>query len=269
MLNFERQITKIFQTLAEKNNWQLQTYSEGFVLEMKSEKSKTRVFGYQFENSTASSSVATDKCACSEILQGAGIQALEHFLFLPEEKLKFVKTQPDVSALLQKHGKLVAKPNAGTSGQHIYAFETMAEFEKIKDKISPFSRDIAISPYIPLAREFRCIILAGKPVLVYEKIKGEDWKFNLAHGAIPIVHPLGNHQSTEGISKRVASELGLEFCAVDVAKTEDGNFVCVEANSGIMMERFSAVSEENYKIASEIYQRGLEYFLAKNEVKNG
>ncbi|MFI3128747.1 MAG: hypothetical protein R3Y18_01655 [Bacillota bacterium] len=262
--NFKRQIVKIIEEISFESGYDFSSFADGFALEISNEKNTTRVFGYQFDNPTSASQIATDKCACFELLDKNGIPAVPHFLILAPEKEKYVASPIKASDLVSKYPELVAKPCKGTSGSNVIRFSGMDGFQKAEAEIMPFSRDIALSPFLPLDREFRCVVLDGKCELIYEKIRTSGWKHNLAHGAQPIVCDISENPQLCELAEKTASVLNLDFCAVDIATCED-EYLVIEVNSGIMFERFSSVSKENYQTAKNIYKKALKHFLKEGE----
>ena len=262
--NYQRLIVKMIGEISLEQNYKFSLFSESFIIEIKKGDNCTRVFGYQFDNLSSSTLIATDKTATSEILSKNQIPAVDHFLFLSPEKISYVSGNLDVETLIKKHGTLVIKPLKGTSGEHIYKFSSLAEFQEVYAKVFPYSRDVALSPFVNLQREYRCIVLDGKVKLLYEKIISSGWKHNLALGAVAEIldHTLFPEITTLALSS--AKCLNLDFCAVDIGKVED-SLKIVEVNSGIMFERFARQSAENYEISKKIYSDALQFFLSKKE----
>ncbi len=258
--NFKRQIVKIIEEISTENGYAFSSFADGFALEISNGENVTRVFGYQFDNPSSASQIATDKCACFELLEKNNINSVPHYLILAPEKEKYVPTPIKAEDLVLKYPQLVAKPCKGTSGSNVIRFSGMDGYQNAAAEILPFSRDIALSPFLPLDREFRCVVLAGKTQLIYEKIRTSGWKHNLAHGAQPVVCDMSQNAELCEIAEKTARVLNLDFCAVDVATCED-EFTVIEVNSGIMFERFSSASNENYKIAKNIYKKALKHFL--------
>ncbi len=258
--NFKRQIVKIIEEISAESGYSFSCFADGFALEISNGKNTTRVFGYQFDNPTSSREIATDKCACFELLSKKGIPAVPHFLILPPEKEKYVACPIKASDLVAKYPQLVAKPCKGTSGSNVIRFSGMDGYKRAEAEILPFSRDIALSPFLPLDREFRCVVLGKNTQLIYEKIRTSGWKHNLSGGAVPVTCKLSENLQLCKLAEKTATALNLDFCAVDIATCE-GEYLVIEVNSGIMFERFSRFSDENYQTAKNIYKKALKHFL--------
>lgn len=78
-----------------------------------------------------------------------------------------------------------------------------------------------------------------------------NWKHNLGQGAIPCVVEIG--QDLEQLAISAVKATGITFASVDIIKTAEGLKV-LEINSGVMLENFSHVNEQNYEIAKSIYR---------------
>ncbi|MFI3167746.1 MAG: hypothetical protein R3Y32_06455 [Bacillota bacterium] len=267
MNNNKRQIVKIIEEISAEKGYACNVFADGFCIEISNGENTTRVFGYQFDNATSASMIATDKCACFELLNQKNIPAVPHFLILAPEKEKYVPCPIKAEDLIAKYKTLVAKPCKGTSGANIFKFSGIAEYSEVEKAIMPFSRDIALSPFLPLEREFRCLILNGTVQLIYEKIRCDSWKHNLASGAVPVVHQIETQREVALLGIETARTLGLDFCAVDIATCADKNsenvekLLVIEVNSGIMFEKFAQFSLENYENAKNIYKKALAHFL--------
>jgi glutathione synthase/RimK-type ligase-like ATP-grasp enzyme len=56
--------------------------------------------------------------------------------------------------------------------------------------------------------------------------------------------------------------LNANFCSVDIAEV-NGKYKVVEVNGGVMMEKFSSQSIENYNIAKSIYASAINKLFKK------
>ena len=89
-----------------------------------------------------------------------------------------------------------------------------------------------------------------------------SWKHNLGQGSLPIM--IRDKDLIAKLTKfalQTAETLNLDFASVDIVKDRNGGYKVLEINSGIMMETFSRLSEENYEIAKHIYRSAIyDYF---------
>lgn len=91
-----------------------------------------------------------------------------------------------------------------------------------------------------------------------------EWKHNLAHGSMPIIlKEKTMKEKLEILAKRAAKALNLNFASIDIVECEDGELKILEANSGVMLEKFSKLSLENYEIAKSIYCSALSAYFDK------
>lgn len=89
-----------------------------------------------------------------------------------------------------------------------------------------------------------------------------SWKHNLGQGSLPIM--VKDPHLILTLSKfalKTAKTLNLNFASIDIVKDKNGGYKILEINSGIMMETFSKLNEENYNIAKHIYRSAIyDYF---------
>jgi glutathione synthase/RimK-type ligase-like ATP-grasp enzyme len=89
-----------------------------------------------------------------------------------------------------------------------------------------------------------------------------NWKHNLGQGAQPeiIIDPSLITELSD-LALRSAQAVNVRFASVDIIRT-GGEFKVLEINSGIMMESFARMNEENYKKAKSIYFEAIQTFLS-------
>lgn len=95
-----------------------------------------------------------------------------------------------------------------------------------------------------------------------------NWKHNLCRGASPSI--IENGPAASGISElavKAAKAIGVRFASVDIAQTKEGLKV-LEVNSGVMMENFSRLSEQNYMAAKNIYREAVGLMLKQDKGNN-
>lgn len=166
-------LVKIISEICAENDIKLERYSFDWILQLKKVGKTARVFGYQFENNTATAClICTDKSASSELLRAARIPVVEHMFFTSPENFKYIGAKGNwqkISALLNTHGRLVVKPNEGTGGVDVFRVSTNAELEAAVTAVFSHHSALAISPYYEIEKEYRVILLNGTALLVYSK----------------------------------------------------------------------------------------------------
>ena len=55
------------------------------------------------------------------------------------------------------------------------------------------------------------------------------------------------------LAQKVASEINIRFCSIDIIITNDDNIYLMEANSGVMMDNFLNIHPKGKNIAELIY----------------
>jgi len=197
--------------------------------------------------------------------------------------------------LLAENDEIVLKSNSGTCGADLFKVKHGDEARLMEIANFFFERgtQIAAGPRMNISDEYRCIMLNGEAQVVYRKAQAEvtgdgqtpiielangqklhdeideyyvpaagekvklHWQHNLAMGAMPDTNiSEEKKQKLAEFATKVVKVVGANFCSVDVVEV-DGEFMVMEVNGGVMMEKFAAVSEENYIIAKEIYRKAL------------
>ncbi|HEY0222463.1 ATP-grasp domain-containing protein [Lactovum miscens] len=240
-----RQIEKILQEIAAEESLDYHSYSDGWIIKV----NEKLVTGYHFPNNNAgSSNLCNDKSATFEILNEADIPAVSHLFFMEIDEVQ-------IRFLFNHYGSLVIKPNQGTGGSDVYHVTSQTELIPTIEKVLSRSNNMTVSPFENIAQEYRLIILNGDVQLTYKKhVQEGSWKHNLGLGAKPEIVPLD--PVLEDMAKRATKVVGINFASVDIVEV-DGGFKVLEINSGVMMEKFSLQSDENYEIAKSIYRKAL------------
>ena len=176
MDNKKRFIVNCIYEYAEKNNLLVSSHSYEWFFRLKNETNSHLIFGYDLGlNSSSVHQVCKDKSATFEILNHAGISAIEHKVHmhprfrkhLPSLKGNWKNILDDYSHF---NSDVVLKPNEGTSGDDVYRVKNNSfELEEIAHSIFVQERSLAISPYTNIIKEIRLYILKESVVFGVEK----------------------------------------------------------------------------------------------------
>ena len=86
-----------------------------------------------------------------------------------------------------------------------------------------------------------------------------DWKFNLSQGAIAKrLEDEELYEKLTKIAKQVCRETNLKFASVDIIETTNNDLLVLEANSGVMIEKYVDLNPDEYITAKEIYAVAIE-----------
>jgi len=92
-----------------------------------------------------------------------------------------------------------------------------------------------------------------------------NWKHNLGQGAYPqIVQDEIIIAQLSDLALKASKAVGITFASVDIIKVKD-DLMVLEINSGVMMDHFSQISDNNYQIAKSVYQAAIEKMLSEGE----
>ncbi len=267
MANRDRNLNRILKEVASQCQSTFVEYSLGWIIALGQAGRIRFVFGYTFDlNPAGATKIASDKAATVLMLQAKSVSAVEHLLFLRPSLQEYVEGEgnwPAITSAVNDFGgfPVVVKPNHdSSSGSGVFMAEDQRDLEVAVDSVFSASRGLALSPFVEIVHEYRVVILDGIPLLVFEKVPGDDWRHNLSRGATPKVIELGSRADIEELAVKATSALGLRFCAVDIV--DDGTELKVlEVNAGVMLETFSRVSDEYYQLAYNVYEAAVKAML--------
>lgn len=151
---------------------------------------------------------------------------------------------------------LVVKPTTEAGGLDVYKAESTEEARGIIEQLAGRYTALAIAPFETILTEHRVVVLDDTPRLLYAKklVNQAEWRHNLKHGAIPLLEdsPDTTAELAE-IALRAMRVIGGRFMSVDIIRTPHGLSV-LEINSGVMLDRFAARSQDYRAKAVEIYR---------------
>jgi len=243
------------------HNATLSWSSENWVAHIQKGNVTTIIYGYTFPlNNAAVAGVLRDKSATYQVLAAASVPAIPHFLL----RLPALRSVEGAAAAAQKLAPLplVVKPNMGESGGFdVTHCQTTQELDAALRNLASRHQNLAVSPFVQIAREFRVVMLAGEPLLAFEKVRGpHEWRHNLRLGAAPGLVGVDASAELTALARRALHATGAELAAVDIAETPDG-YKIMEINGGISLGSFAGHSTKNFTLALEAYMEILEKSL--------
>ena len=163
-------------------------------------------------------------------------------------------------------------------------------FEEKKDTLS-------ICPFYEIDYEYRVIFLDGKALFSYKKEKPcvygngisnlkelitendfqdiysnldlnyipkenekieVSWKHNLSRGANPSKIENDNiKEKVESLAVKAANVIGITFATVDIVHTKNNEFLVMEINSSVCMDKFSEKYKNGYEITKNVFKSAL------------
>ncbi|MEU1994016.1 hypothetical protein ABZ511_06145 [Nocardia gamkensis] len=216
------------------------------------------VVGYDFDlNGSAAAQLSIDKAATSETLQSYGVPTVDHILLTTDDG-----TQLDFRHHLPVGVKfpLVVKPNRGFNGHDVTLTTCRDEFRAAYESLQKKHADVAVSPYIAAAGEYRVIVLDDDVLLTYRKVltdqgEGEpEWRFNAEFGSTAeLVSPdAAAYPALSDLAHRAMRTLGLRLAAVDIMESIEGELSVMEINADFSMNYFSRQSPENRTVVIDL-----------------
>ena len=174
--NNERQIVKILKEICKEAGYKIETYSDNWAIKINNGKSDMYVYGYKFpNNSGATEHICNDKALVSDILKEHNVPRVTHDFFMKKTNRNIVgilDKWDEVESLFKKYNSyVVVKPNDGTCGVGVKRAKTIDELKEVVESLLEHNFTIAISPFEEILNEYRLIMLDGKPMLVFRKVR--------------------------------------------------------------------------------------------------
>ncbi|MFZ2126148.1 MAG: ATP-grasp domain-containing protein [Candidatus Microsaccharimonas sp.] len=243
----DRWLVQMVRDVCHTHDITVKTFSHDWVLELSRGDQTERIIGYKFPlNHSVAGLSAEDKVSSHLILDAHHIPSVPHVLV----RTKSIHYDTHQAA---EWKQVVIKPLIGTSGHGVQKFNSTKEAIAWID--TEPNDAWAISPFIPIKREIRLIVLDQAVLLAYEKrpvtIDGLAM-FNLGLGAVPL--KINAPNEIQALAINACKALQLRLAAVDIIERRDGSFMILEINDGIMMEHFSRASNEYRQDAQRVYE---------------
>lgn len=228
-------------------------FSDDWVMCVRSRSKQRFVSGYSFDiNSQAAALIANDKVAAYQVLHGAQVPAMAHYLVRSE-----VVTDEYKASLVEALGRgaVVLKPLVGTGGRDIKAFRSVSE--ALLYASNDPREAWCVSPKVDIVAERRLVILDDSVLLCYEKLEpalehGIRF-YNLGKGAV--ARQCKPTVEEESLAKCAVRAIGLRLGVVDIVTLGDGVKQIIEVNTGVMMEHFMRQSDEYAQIGVGMYRQ--------------
>jgi glutathione synthase/RimK-type ligase-like ATP-grasp enzyme len=233
--------------------------SAGYVFRLTKNNVSRHIFGSYWDiNSAASDRIACDKTACSLLLLRNGIPAILHeILYNPLRRAGWGGINGvwlRAVNFLNKHAKIVLKPNQGTKGQDIFLCESIAQMEEAAHAIFLNHPDAAMSPYHEIENEYRVFFLNGNCAFVYGKKKGDTWQHNLSQGAIAFeLTDEKKLSAIKNLAARAADCIKITFATIDIAESPQGELCVMEINSGVQARQLLEQLPHLRPVVKKIY----------------
>lgn len=168
----KRQIVKIIEDICNEKKYNLQKFSDDWIMQIKNKQKNCFIIGYRFPNNdSAIAKICDDKSALASVLEANNIACVPHLYFENPCSTMYDNDgmYSQLFSLLNKYGELVCKANTGSGGNAVYLVKSKKELEMNINKIFNATRAMAVSPKINIKNEYRVIIENNRAHLIYSK----------------------------------------------------------------------------------------------------
>jgi len=256
-----RPIEVFVRGAASELGWIWTSVGGGWVQRLERAGTTHYVVGYSFpHNNCASAQLANDKSATAEVLQLGAVPTVPHVAV----KVRHLAAGDAAAACIEAlrsvglpHNPAVIKPLYGSSGANVERCFTIEDGLQTLDRRLAEDHGLAVvSPWVEIIRELRIIILDGRLLLVFEKLRAPGaWRHNLAFGAWPrLLDAEALGAELDMITLRACRLTGLRLAAVDLVEAESGAWAVLEVNQGIKLDGFSQASGQHWDRAMAVYR---------------
>ena len=157
-----------------------------------------------------------------------------------------------VTSAIREVGGLpvVFKPLQGAQGMGVFRIQSEADADSLVGLGWEWNQPCIIQKFYPEAvgEDFRFIVIGGQIIAAMRrKAKKGEWRSNFHRGGKG--YPYSPTKAEERLAKKAAKAIGLNFCGVDMLKTNDGP-VIVEVNASPGLKLISRTTGVN--VAGEL-----------------
>lgn len=213
MPDHTRQLVKIVKEICAECQITVRSFSYDWILQLCRNQRTMFLYGYKFPQNNASvEHICNDKAALSDVLEACGIPHVPHFYFMSPTHPGYTGPNGDwerLIALFEQYGPLVCKTNTGSGGRNVVKVETRKALEQAVFELFSISHSLAVSPYIPIAAEYRVIVLEGNAEVIYQKQR----PFVTGNGKDPIWKLIRQAPDLDGIE----TDAGLDWERIPAA----------------------------------------------------
>lgn len=252
--------SSILKDICQEEKAKITWLSNDYLGIMEKNGRKCRIMWNKYDlNSAVAAAIADDKFATYEVLKAAGVPVIEHaLLYELDDPHPFAEGYNSLDYVREyfraQGGRIVMKPNNGASGVGVSLVTQESDIEPALKVVFWHAVSASMCPFYEVRYEYRLILLDGTVRLAYRKTRGEDWRFNLCHGALAEkLHNVELEKQLAEIARQAAQAIGLRFCSVDISETISGERLVMEVNSHVTAEHYLQQHPEDYALVKEFY----------------
>ncbi len=269
MTNF---LEKIIKDISLEEKIKFKTISDGFITILTKD-DKTCYLNEYFLglNSSISTLLCDDKYAMYEVLKEYQIPVLEYKLIFHsgDEKVKEnienkIKILKDYYHAFNHH--IVLKPNLGYGGRLVFQIDKEETIKPIFYMLLENTNSIVVNPFYEIKNEYRVIILNNQVRLIYKKVRGSSWQFNLSKGSFSVkdIDSILKDQIIS-LAYKVYNTLKLKFASIDIVELEKGEILVLEVNNRVTLEKYCLQHPKDYELVKNIYKDAIKILFDEVE----
>lgn len=290
----------IIKRICSKENITLTKISKDWIYVLEKDKQIHYIVGCKFDlNNNAIATILDDKYAFYELMLHKHYPIINHHIIFknyPKDMIKDLYEKYSRNIVIKANigscGKEVFRPKSLTETEELLKklFEknyslSLCPFIDIKNeyriiildgqvelfygKIKPTvigdgHKTIAELLYEFNPYYFSKINYSNNKVLAKGAKFEYNWQFNLSRGAnffMDVDYNLKSRLCT--LAKKVAQDIGIRFCSIDIIVDGKNDIYLMEANSGVMLENFVNIHRKGQSIVEKIYTSAINKMFLK------
>lgn len=243
----QRILLKIIEEICQEEGIAFSYYANNWYIFLEKNGRTQTIWGYRFDADGASTlTLANDKYITYEFLNNHSINTPQCIFFMTLAKCERFEV-PYFYTLGQSFLNpltipvVVRQNKGGYSGNNVTLHHNSITTKKAIVNLHNKGLDVVVSPFIPHAREFRCIIFDKKVYIHYEKIRQNTdqdagFKHNISRGAL--IHEAPLPAAAINVLIQAMNCIPLRMYSLDILLDQNGIAWILEINSGIMTEGY-------------------------------
>ncbi|BBL46703.1 MULTISPECIES: RimK family alpha-L-glutamate ligase [Metallosphaera] len=188
-------------------------------------------------NNVGSMLLARDKYASISRLHKAGI---------PVPYTALVEDPFEVMRLVEEWGEVVIKPLVGSLGLGSVKVSDPDIAFRVAKSILSVNQPVYVQKYVKKPnRDIRAFVVGDRLLGSIYRISQENWKTNVAQGALVQAISSADLKEIEEISVKATKALGLDYSGVDIVEDLEGGYKVLEVNGAPMWKGFQTATSLN------------------------
>lgn len=167
---------EVLQAYCNGKGISLSSFSHGWINQLSKGDHVHVTIGHDIGlNRSTTYQIVNDKGATHDLLAAIGVPVVPTWTFINPVYRGFTPPGGNWQSMIGRFKALghraIVKANEGSGGEEVYLVENLESLEDRVQSLFSSNRAICMQPFIAIDNEFRAILVGGKTVLAYRKMK--------------------------------------------------------------------------------------------------